>query len=70
MRQYRASQGLDVDDIPWIGLPKTFWYWTANMWHYNKALVIMPCAITEPDTAEKVRVAVEIAKRAKVQVRG
>jgi hypothetical protein len=69
IKQYKREAGLSVDDIPWIGLPKTFWYWTANMWHYNKSLVIMPCAITEPKNGEEVRVAVEIAKLAGVQVR-
>ena len=29
----------------------------------------MPCAITEPDTAEKVKAAVEIAKLANIRVR-
>lgn len=67
IKAYKQQHGLEVDDIPWIGLPKTFWYWTANMWHYNKALVIMPAAITEPTSAEHVRVAVEIAKAANVQ---
>jgi hypothetical protein len=57
-----------VDGIPWIGLPKTFWYWTSVMWHYNRSLVIMPCAISEPATPDMVKVAIEIAKRAKVKV--
>ena len=55
-------------DIPWIGLPKTFWYWTANMSHYNKSLMIMPCALSEPTTVDGLRAAVDIARSAKVQV--
>lgn len=38
------------------------------MSHYNKSLVILPCAVTEPKNAEMVRVAVEIARRAQVSV--
>jgi hypothetical protein len=50
------------------GCPRRFGA-TANTWLYNEALVIMPCAITEPDTAEKVKAAVEIAKLANIRVR-
>lgn len=68
VKDYKASAGISVDEIPWIGLPKTFWYWTSTMWHYNKSLVILPCAVTEPKDGEMVRVAVEIARRTKVPV--
>jgi len=68
IKDYKQTAGADGDGIPWIGLPKTFWYWTSTMWHYNRSLVIMPAAVSEPATAEMVKVAVQIARSAQVKV--